>query len=447
MNSWLIKNCTIVTLDENDTIIEKAHCRIVGNRIDFVGTGDEFEGNADKNPKDVIVDGSGKVLMPALYNGHCHSPMTFERGWAEDLPLDRWFNERIWVAESALTEDDVFWGAQLAACEMIRAGVVGFNDHYFYMDKVADTVRQSGMRAALAWCVFGIGDDKEVGANLEGTLKFLERCTENSNGRVKPVLGPHSPYVCPGDFLKEVAKIAKERSLPLHIHACESQGQIDQAKELFGKTPIGFFQEVGFFHVPVTIAHGLYIADEDIEILAANSASVVRCPITYMKLAMGTSDVRRLTEKGVNVALGSDGPGSNNDMDLFNAMRALALLQKHETGDATAVTSAEVLKMATQNGARVCGFPEAGKIKKGALADCILVDFEKPHLQPVHDVLANLVHCAHSGDVTDVMCDGQWLLRDSKLQTLDEKRILNEANRRAKEMVSKPLEIMREYKE
>ena len=207
MSKTLIKNVAIITLDAESTIFRNSNIAIDDKIILAVG-----EVPADFVP-DEIIDGYNHVALPGFFNAHCHAAMTFERGWAEDLPFDRWLNEKIWVAESALTGDDVYWGAALAACEMLRGGVVGFNDHYFYMDRVAEVVEESGMKAALTWCVFGIGDDKEIGTNLAGTLQFIERWQARAGGRIQLLLGPHSHYICPTDFLAQVAEMAAEGNL------------------------------------------------------------------------------------------------------------------------------------------------------------------------------------------------------------------------------------------
>lgn len=441
MGRILVDGCDVVTLDEAGTVLEASRVAIDGDRIVAVGSDPLPEGFRPEER----VDGSGKILLPGLFNAHCHSPMTFERGWAEDLPLDRWFNEKIWVAESALTEDDVYWGASLAACEMIRSGTVGFNDHYFHMDRVAQVVEASGLRASLTWCVFGIGADKEVGADLEGTLAFVDRWKDRAGARIRPILGPHSPYVCPPEFLQEVARHAKLRNLPVHIHAAESPEQQQRSLERHGKTPLAHIASTGLLDVPATIAHGLYLTSEEIELLARPHLTVARCPITYMKLAMGSTPATALLEQGVRVAVGTDGPGSNNDMDMLVATRMLALLEKQVTGDATAMPGEKALRCATRNGAIACGFPDSGSITAGAAADLILIDTRRPHLRPRHDLIANVVHGAHSGDVTEVMVAGRWLMKDSRLLTLDEEKILAEADTRARAMVKKSMQVVRAY--
>lgn len=439
-NKILIKNLDIVTLDDKGAILRNASIAVEGATIKAVG-----DAPPDFKP-DEIIDGGNHVALPGFFNAHCHAPMTFERGWAEDLPFDRWLNEKIWVAESALTAGDVYWGAALAACEMLRAGCVAFNDHYFHMDRVAEVVESSGMKATLTWCVFGIGDDKEVGANLDGTLEFIERWQGRADGRIRLSLGPHSPYVCPSNFLKRVASIAAERRLPVHLHVAESQAQVDNSVKAHGKTPVAHLDALGIFDGPAVAAHCLVVSDDDLSILARRKVSVAHTPITYMKLAMGVNNLSRFTERGVNVCIGTDGPGSNADMDMAAQIRQTAILQKHEQRSPEAVPGDTALRMATQNGARAMGFERSGVIAAGRAADFILLDFDKPHLYPRHNIVANLVHSAKGSDVSHVFVDGRLLYKEGELLTLDEEKILREAERRAFRMVGTEMRSLREYR-
>jgi 5-methylthioadenosine/S-adenosylhomocysteine deaminase len=438
--SLLIKNATVLTLDAAGTILPQADIAIEGRSIRAVSSGPP-----DFTP-DEVIDGYNKLAVPGFFNAHCHAAMTFERGWAEDLPLDRWFNERIWVAESALTPDDVYWGAALAACEMIRSGCVGFNDHYFYMDRVAEVVERSGLKATLTWCQFGIGADKEVGTDLAGSLAFIDRWQGAAGGRLRTVLGPHSPYVCPPEFLRQIAALAREHQLPLHIHLAESPEQMENSLATHGLTPTAHLEACGLFDVPCIAAHALYLTDDDVAILAQHEVTVAHCPITYMKLAMGVGDLRRLLAAGINVALGTDGPGSNSDMDMKAVVRFAQLLQKYQTRDAETLPGDLPLRLATVNGARAMGFPESGVLAAGRAADLCLFNLDQPHLYPRHNLVANLVHSARGSDVTHVIVDGRLLMRNRELLTLDEDRIMAEADRHARRMVARPLKIVREYK-
>lgn len=440
MSNILIRHVDVVTLDDAGTILQGVDIAIEGKVIRAIGAAPpDFQA-------DEVIDGTGHVALPGFFNAHCHAPMTFERGWAEDLPLDRWFNERIWVAESALTEEDVYWGAALAACEMIRSGTVAFADHYFYMDRVAEVVEQSGLKAALTWCVFGIGAEAEIGPGLEGTLEFVKRWQGQADGRIRTLLGPHSPYVCPPDFLAEVAARAKDLGVGLHIHVAESREQVENSLRQHGRTPVAHLEQLGVFDVPCIAAHCIYLTEDDRRILAERGVHVVQCPKTHLKLAMGTTPVPALLAQGVNVALGSDGPGSNNTMDMFEVVRLAALIQKHELNDATALPGDTVLRLATRNGAQAMGCSDSGVLAPGHPADLILVDFDRPHLRPRHSLIANLVYAACGADVSHVIVDGRLLMRDGELLTLDEERILAEAERRAFRMVGEEMRIVREYR-
>ena len=440
MTRALIKNVDVITLDEAGAVLRDTSIAIDGRTILAVG-----DVPLDFAP-DETIDGAHHVALPAFFNAHCHAPMTYERGWAEDLPFPRWLNEKIWVAESALTPDDVYWGAALAACEMIRGGVAAFNDHYFYMDRVAEVVEPSGLKAGLAWCVFGIGDDKEIGANLDGTLAFVDRWQGRAGGRLRLMLGAHSPYVCPPDFLARVAAIAHERGLPIHLHVAESQEQVDNSMRAHGKSPVAHLAALGVFDGPCVAAHCLVVGDDDLEIFARHGVHVAHTPITYMKLAMGVNDLSRFLARGVNVAIGSDGPASNADMDMLAALRQTAILQKHEYRNPEAVPGDTALRMATQNGARAMGFPDSGVIAPGRAADIALIDTDRPHLLPRHDLVANVVHSAKAADVTHLWVDGRLLYRNGELLTLDEEKIKAEAERGAFRMVRSHMRSVREYR-
>jgi 5-methylthioadenosine/S-adenosylhomocysteine deaminase len=437
-----IKHLEIVTLDETGTILHDADLVIEDGRITHVGQ------VPDGLSVDEVVDGSGRAALPGLVNSHCHSPMTFERGWAEDLPFDRWLNEKIWVGESALTSDDVYWGAALAACEMIRSGTVAYNDKYFYMDRVAEVARDSGMKAVLTWTVFGIGDQAEMGANLDGTVEWIREAHLSADGRIRTYLGPHSPYICPPEFLERVVDYAHQLGQGIHLHLAESEEQVRQSLERYGLTPVQHVARLGVLDAPggCVAAHCLAIDEVDTDILVEKGVHVPHCPITYMKLAMPFPPLARRLEAGVRVCLGTDGPASNADMDMFATIRQTALIHKYLALDPEAVPGDSALRLATQRGAQALGFENMGRLSPGYSADLILVDLDVPHMRPMHSLIANLVHSAKGGDVTDVMMEGRWLMRNGNLQTLDEERILYEAERHARSMVRRGMSRVREYR-
>ncbi len=442
MTTIWIKQADVVTLDADGTILRGADILITDGVIQQIGP------VPPDTHADEIIDAADCVALPGFFNAHCHSPMTFERGWAEDLPFPRWLNEKIWVAESALTPDDVYWGAALAACEMIRSGTVGFNDHYFYMDRVAEVVEQSGLKAMLTWCTFGTDDAQEIGPGAEQQLAFSQQYRHAANGRIHTCLGPHSPYVCPPEFLTRVVELATEHDMAIHLHVSESLPQIENSRERHGQTPTEQLNALGVFDHHTIAAHCTALTDNDRAIMAEKGVFIVRTPITYMKLAMPIrTPVTDLQTAGITrLALGSDGPASNADMDMLAVIRQQVLIEKFAQENSEALPGDTALRMATQNGAQALGFADSGVLAVGRPADLILIDFNRPHLRPRHDLIANLVHSAKGADVTHTIVNGELLMRDRELLTLDEERILFEAEQRALRMVNQDMKQVREYK-
>ena len=436
----VIHNLDVITLNEHDAVLRDVSIAVCDGQIAAVGA---VPGGF---AADEVVDGRDHVALPGFFNAHTHAAMTLQRGWAEDLPLDRWFNERIWVAESALEEDDVYWGAALAACEMIHGGVVAFADHYFWMDRVAEVVQQSGMKALLAWCVFGRGPDQEIGGTtLERTVEFVRTWQGAAHGRIRTILGPHSPYMCSPEFLARVARESEHLGVGVHLHVAESHEQVEASLTRYGKTPVGLLADLGALDRPSIAAHCLYLSAADTDVLGQKGVSVAHCPKTYLKLSMGIASVVELLEKGIEVAVGTDGPASNNTLDVLESLRIAVLLQKQWRGDPVTLPSLMALRLATQAGARALGFPQSGVLAPGRPADFILLDFRRPHLAPRHNLAANVVYAAQAADVSHVMVDGRWLMRDGQLLTLDEERIRHEAERRARRLVGGQLRRVRAY--
>jgi 5-methylthioadenosine/S-adenosylhomocysteine deaminase len=440
MTSILIRQAHVITLDSQDRVLPSADIAIQDGTVLAIGPMP-----VGFHPSEVI-EAADHVVLPGFFNAHTHAAMTLERGWAEDLPLDRWFNERVWVAESALEEEDVYWGAALAACEMIRGGTVAFADHYFWMNQVARVVEESGLKALLAWCVFGLDAGQEIGGTtLERTVGFVREFSDAAGGRIRTILGPHSPYICSPEFLSRVASESERLGIGVHLHLSESKGQFDASMAHYGKSPAALVADLGLLDRPSIAAHCLYLTEADIEILAKKGVAVAHCPKTYMKLSMGVAPVLDLLRRGANVAIGTDGPASNNNLDMVESMRIAVLGQKAHSGDPEVLPSLTALRLATQAGAQALGFSNSGELAPGRSADLILVDMRRPHLCPRHDVAANVVHAAQSADVSHVMVNGRLLLRDHQMLTMDEERIRFEAERRAFRMVSQHLHVVRHY--
>jgi len=442
----LIRDVTVITLDEEDHILSGVDIAIDGRIITGIGR------NLVSDP-DEVIDGQELVALPALFNAHTHAAMTLERGWAEDLSFERWLNERIWVAESALEEEDVYWGAALACCEMIRSGVVGFADHYFWMDCVARAVEESGMKALLAWCHFGIGTEHELGhKTFEETVGFVERWKGAAEGRVRTTMGPHSLYMDPPDVLGRFVEEAQRVGVGAHFHLSESREQVENSIASHGMTPVARAASLGLLDLPepTLVAHCNVMTDDDLALLAEKGTWVAHTPKTYQKLAMDMPPVARMLEHGVNLALGTDGPASNSDLNVLEVMRITGLAQKDIQKNPEAMPRTLLLRLATQAPAAALGFGGdsngSGVLAPGHTADLILMDTTAPHWIPRHDLAAGVVYASHPGDVAYVWADGQLLYRRGEYLTLDIERIRYEAERRAFRMVGALMTSMREYR-
>jgi len=396
---------------------------------------------------DHVISGSRLLALPALHNAHAHAAMTLVRGFAEDLPFSRWLNERVWVAEKALQEEDVRWGAALAACEMIRSGTVGMADHYFWMEQTARVVQDSGMKALLAWCHFGRGDDQEVGgATLQTKVDAARRWHGAADGRIRAALGPHSPYMCPPEVLSEMGAAARELGVALHLHLSESSEQVARSRARYGKTPVEELADLGLLDQPILCAHCIAVSPEEMAALARPQVFVAHTPKTYLKLAMEMAPLEEQLAAGMQVALGTDGPASGADLNLLEVLRLTGLVHKGRAGRAEVLPVATLLHMACRTGARALGFEDSGVLRPGAAADIMLLDRSGPHWAPDLDPLAGAVYASHPSDVRHVMCDGRLLLDNGQLTTLDEEWIIAEASRRARRITGAAGgEAMRRY--
>ncbi len=378
-------------------------------------------GDADAAPARATLDAGGLLALPGLINTHAHAPMVLFRGLAEDVSIEKWFNEYMWPLESNLVADDVYWGMKLALAEMIEAGVTTVADHYFFMDRVAQAVEEAGTRAALGWAVFGSNGLKA----LDASAAFVERWQGAANDRITTWLAPHSPYLCDDDFLRAAVAHARRLGTGIHIHAAEEMGQTRGSLEKRGQTPIQVLAETGVLEVPTIIAHGCGILPADIPLLAAApQVGVAHAPKTYLKLGMGLTPLRALREAGVPVGLATDGAVSNNTLDILESLRLMAMLQKHEARDPEVLTIPEALEIAFHDSAAVLGMADRlGRLAPGYLADILLVDLEGAHHQPRHSTTASLVYNLRPGDVRTVIVNGRVIMRDRELLTLDKAEI------------------------
>jgi 5-methylthioadenosine/S-adenosylhomocysteine deaminase len=418
MDELLIQRVDVLRCDSDECrVLRDQDIMIRDNRITAIGP----TGGAGVGETAEVIPGAGMLAMPGLINTHAHVAMGLFRGLAEDVDIATWFNEYIWPLESNLRADDVYWGMQLGLAEMIEAGVTSVADHYFHMDRAAEAVERAGTRAALGWAVFG--DMSAEG--VERTASFAEEYDGAAGGRITSWLAPHAPYTCDDEFLAAVAREAERLDLGIHIHAAETAEQTQASLEAHGKTPIQVLADTGVLDRSTILAHCCGVTAEDIELMAQRPCGVAHAPKTNLKLAMGAAPVIALREAGVPVGLATDGPVSNNTLDVLESLRLMALVAKHSSGDSRAMAVSQALTIATRESARVFGLPDdLGHLAPGFLADLILVDLSGLHNQPTHDPAANLVYSVRSSDVQTVICDGEVLMRDRQLLTLDKTEIV-----------------------
>ena len=382
----------------------------------------------DPSQHESIIEAREMLAIPGLINCHAHVPMVLFRGLAEDVSVNRWFNEFIWPVESNLTEEDVYWGMLLGLVEMIEAGVTTVADHYFFMDQAARAVTEAGTRAALGWAVFA----SQGYAALDATAAFIERWQGQADQRITTWMAPHAPYTCDDDFLRAAVKQAQRLGVGIHIHAAEDRQQTEASLAKRGVTPIQVLEMTGILEGQTLIAHGCGILPADVEVLRPYAAhvGVAHCPKTYMKLAAGLTPIPALRAAGVSIGLGTDGAASNNTLDIWESLRMMALSQKTKANDPEVMPVGEALDIALRGSAASLGLGDKlGQLVPGYLADIALVDLSGAHHQPLHSMTANLVYSARASDVQTVIVNGKVIMRDRQLLTIDKAEIIRQVHK------------------
>ena len=396
--------------------VEAANIFISGDKISDITQG-EFVGTN-------VIDGRGKFAMPGLVNAHTHASMTLLRSYSDDKALMDWLQKDIWPVEDKMTRRDIYWGAALAAVEMIRGGTTAFADMYGpCMEEVAKVVDESGLRGCLSQGLISFsGGDKKLANNVELYKNFHGA----ADGRITIMFGPHAIYTCPPDYLRKVAAEASKLGAEIHMHMNETQTEISDCVKTYGKRPFEVVAETGLFDLGTLAAHCVWLSDEEIEIIKSKKIRVAHNPGSNMKLASGIAPVTKLLAGGVTVALGTDGASSNNNLDMLEEIRLAALLAKVDTLDPLAVPAAQALQMATEFGARALGLKSVGRLEAGCKADIVLWDMSGVDWQPSYNPASLLVYSANSSAVDTVIVNGKILMQGRELQTLDEEKILAE---------------------
>ncbi|MGY4690076.1 amidohydrolase [Salibacterium sp. K-3] len=374
------------------------------------------------------IHGRGKWVLPGMYNTHMHTPMTLLRGAADDVPLKTWLETEIWPREAKLDKNITAAGTDLALAEMIRSGTVAFLDMYHLgMDHVFERTKHTGMKAVLGRGMIGFGTDIQLSQKLDEAVKMALHWRDEGEGKINGMLFPHAPYTCSPEFMSDIIEAAQAGNLMIGTHASETAGEVQDHTKTYERTPVVHLDELGFYEQKAVLTHAVHVSADDIERLKTKPVTISHNPMSNAKLGSGTAPVDRFVEAGINVTLGTDSTASNNNLDMFEEMRTAALFQKGYRMNAAALGAADVFRMATVNGADFLGFSGKGLLQPGGPADFIMLDADRPHLHPPQHMASHIVYAASCHDVTDVFVDGEQLMKDRELLTMDEERILYNA--------------------
>ena len=380
---------------------------------------------------DRVIEGNGNLVIPAFYNTHCHSAMTLFRGYGDDLPLQRWLEERIFPAEEKLTSESVYYGSMVAIAEMIRNGTVSFSDMYFFLDDTARAVEESGVKANLSRSIvsFDPDIDCENDSRIKEAIDVFDRLNGKADGRIKIDMSLHAEYTNVEKCCRYLGEIAKARGTGMQVHVSETAKEHDECIARHGMTPTKFFLETGVLDVPVTAAHSVWVDDEDIAIMAEKGVSVAHNPVSNLKLGSGIMPYKKMKDAGVNITLGTDGAASNNRLSVLREMQFAALIHKGNDLDPSVTLAADMIKIATRNGARAQGRLDCGDVAMGKRADLLLVDMSHFNNIPTYNFESTVCYSMTEENIKMTMCDGNILYEDGAYTTIDEEKLKAEAKR------------------
>lgn len=424
----LFNNITI--LNENFEIDENMYVGIEGDKISYIG----------KTPPNRVFgrvyDGKGKLLMSAFVNTHAHSPMTLMRGYGENLNLQDWLNQKIFPFEAKLTSEAVYWATLLAMAESIRFGIVSTTDMYYFSEDMVRAIEESGAKNNISRSVTCFDDSELWSLESAKEMKSLfENYHNAAKGRIKVDMSIHAEYTSTPKIVEQMADYTKKIGANMHVHLSETQKEHEECKAQHGLTPAAYFAKLGLFDTPTTAAHCVWIEGDDFAILKEKGVTVASNPVSNMKLASGVCNVPKLLNMGINVALGTDSVASNNSLNFIEEMKYFATAAKERLKDPTAVTPRQALRAATVAGARSQGREDCGLLTQGGKADLIVLDISGPHMQPVHNLLNNMVYSASGSDVILTMADGKILYENGKFFTIDLERVIYEVKKATAEIL------------
>ena len=403
----LIKNGTVISMDlKRDKQFEIMDVVFSDNKIIYVGA--DYQGEYDE-----VIDATGKIVMPGLINCHTHLGMSIFRATNDDLTLDSWLNNKIWPIEDKLTDDDLYYTTLLSMVEMIKTGSTCFNDMYFGYKGSIPAIKKCGVRGIYGRCLMG-NMDKDSICRVDDFKKLYEEYKDDDKIRLS--IAPHALYTCNLEYLKLCSDLAKEYNLPIHIHLSENMNEVKTVTNKFGMKPMEVLDKVGMLKKRIILGHGTFLSDSEINMIKDRDVSVCTNPVSNLNLGCGIADLVKYKKNGINVCLGTDGQGSGNSLNLFYTMSLVDYLQKGKYEDPTVMSSYDVLKMATINGAKALGIDDIGSIEVGKKADIIILDISDIGLYPAYDLIPFIVHNCFYDIVDTTIIDGKILMMDKELK-------------------------------
>lgn len=447
MATLLIENGAVLTMDEQNQIHDPGWVWVEDDRIGQVGSG-EAPGLL-RSQAGRVIDAGQMAVLPGLINGHTHLSQTFMRGLADDKPLLAWLKNVMWPVQAAMTPEDVHLASLLGLVENLHCGVTGVVQHHkitstpAHVDAAAEAAERVGLRLLLArgWVDLGSGAEAPESI-LEEVAALRQRWQGRAEGRIGIAFGPMAPWRCSDETMRRTVETARQWGVPTHLHVAEAQDELDMLHQRTGLRHVEWLHALGTLGPDVHLVHSVWVNEAELDLVASSGAIVVHCPVSNMYLASGVAPVRKMLDRGIPVALGSDGPASHNSQDMLETLKVAALLAKVTAGQPTALRSMEALRMVTVDGARLFGIGDAGwgssgRLVAGAKADLAVVNLNNARSMPVHHPESAVVYNANGPDVHTVLVDGQILLDAGQVTMLDEASLLAQCRHAARELLQR----------